>query len=45
MGGKNNYPVDREAGEQIRAVMPGIVDTARAVRGFSTVRSGTWSVR
>jgi O-methyltransferase involved in polyketide biosynthesis len=34
LGGKNNYPVDREAGEQIRAVMPGIVDTARAVRGF-----------
>ncbi len=34
LGGKNNYPADREAGEQIRAVMPGIVDTARAVRGF-----------
>lgn len=34
LGGKDNYLVDREAGEQIRAVMPGIVDTARAVRGF-----------
>ncbi len=34
LGGKNNYSVDREAGDQIRSVMPGIVDTARAVRGF-----------
>lgn len=34
LGGKDNYPVDRAAGEQIRAIMPGIVDTARAVRGF-----------
>jgi hypothetical protein len=34
LGGKDHYPADREAGDQIRAVMPGIVDTARAVRGF-----------
>ncbi|MGH3887588.1 MAG: SAM-dependent methyltransferase [Pseudonocardiaceae bacterium] len=34
LGGKDNYPADREAGDQIRAVMPGIVDTARAVRSF-----------
>ncbi|MGH3908944.1 MAG: SAM-dependent methyltransferase [Pseudonocardiaceae bacterium] len=34
LGGKDNYPVDREAGEQIRATMPGIIETARAVRGF-----------
>ncbi|MGH3900917.1 MAG: SAM-dependent methyltransferase [Pseudonocardiaceae bacterium] len=34
LGGKDNYPVDEEAGDQIRAVMPAIVDTARAVRGF-----------
>ncbi len=34
LGGKDNYPVDHEAGEQIRAIMPGIVDTARAVREF-----------
>jgi hypothetical protein len=34
LGGKDNYPVDEEAGERISAVMPGIVDTARAVRSF-----------
>ncbi len=34
LGGKNNYPADRESGEQMRVVMPGIVDTARAVRSF-----------
>lgn len=34
LGGKDNYPVDRVTGDQIRATMPGIVDTARAVRGF-----------
>ncbi|MGH3855954.1 MAG: SAM-dependent methyltransferase [Pseudonocardiaceae bacterium] len=34
LGGKDNYPVDEEAGDRIRAVMPGIVDTARALRGF-----------
>ncbi len=34
LGGKDHYSADREAGDQISAVMPGIVDTARAVRGF-----------
>jgi S-adenosyl methyltransferase len=34
LGGKDNYPADREAGDQIRTVMPGIIDTARAVRAF-----------
>lgn len=34
LGGKEHYPADRAAGDQICAVMPGIVDTARAVRGF-----------
>ncbi|MGH3428053.1 MAG: SAM-dependent methyltransferase, partial [Mycobacteriales bacterium] len=34
LGGKDNYPVDEEAGDRILAIMPGIGDTARAVRGF-----------
>jgi SAM-dependent methyltransferase len=34
LGGKDNYPVDREVGEQIRAILPDIVDAARAQRGF-----------
>ncbi|WP_214403709.1 SAM-dependent methyltransferase [Pseudonocardia lacus] len=34
LGGKDNYPVDREVGEQVRAMLPGIVDIARADRAF-----------
>jgi hypothetical protein len=34
LGGKDNYPADREVGEQIFAVLPDIVDAARAQRGF-----------
>lgn len=34
LGGKDNYPVDREAGEQYRQVFPSIVDVARAARHF-----------
>ncbi|MGH3903963.1 MAG: SAM-dependent methyltransferase [Pseudonocardiaceae bacterium] len=34
LGGKDNYPADREVGEQIRAVLPSVVDAARAQRGF-----------
>jgi hypothetical protein len=34
LGGKNNYEVDREAGDQFRKIYPGIVDEARAVRYF-----------
>jgi S-adenosyl methyltransferase len=34
LGGKDNYPVDREAGDKYREVYPQIVDTARAGRYF-----------
>jgi hypothetical protein len=34
LGGKDNYPVDRVAGEQFIAVFPQIVDVARAERAF-----------
>src|SRR5438445_4812168 len=34
LGGKDNYAVDREAGDQFSAVYPGIVDIARADRAF-----------
>ena len=36
LGGTDNYPVDRAAGEQYRQVFPGIVDVARASRQFLT---------
>jgi hypothetical protein len=36
LGGKDNYPVDREAGEAFLKVYPGIVDDARAYRQFLT---------
>jgi hypothetical protein len=34
LGGKDNYAVDREAGDQYVKVFPGIVDVARAGRAF-----------
>jgi S-adenosyl methyltransferase len=34
LGGKDNYPVDRQAGDAFREIFPGIVDAARAVRHF-----------
>ncbi|MER7206612.1 SAM-dependent methyltransferase [Streptosporangium sp. NPDC000239] len=34
LGGKDNYPVDREAGEQFAEVFPGIAGLARASRHF-----------
>jgi O-methyltransferase involved in polyketide biosynthesis len=34
LGGKDNYPVDRQAGDQTIAVLPEIVDIARASRRF-----------
>jgi hypothetical protein len=34
LGGKHNYPVDREAGDRYRAAYPQIVDVARAGRHF-----------
>lgn len=36
LGGKDNFAVDREAGEQYRATAPGVVDMARASRVFLT---------
>ena len=34
LGGKDNFAVDREAGDRVRAVFPAIVDNARAQRAF-----------
>jgi O-methyltransferase involved in polyketide biosynthesis len=34
LGGKDNYEVDRAAGDQVRAMHPGIVQVARADRAF-----------
>jgi hypothetical protein len=34
LGGKDNCPVDREAGEQFRAIFPEIVEVARSTRAF-----------
>jgi O-methyltransferase involved in polyketide biosynthesis len=34
LGGTDNFPVDREVGDQIRAAFPDIVDNARASRAF-----------
>ena len=36
LGGKDNYPVDREVGDQFRQIFPQIVDIARASRAFLT---------
>jgi O-methyltransferase involved in polyketide biosynthesis len=36
LGGKDNYPVDRAAGDQFLEVFPGIADVARASRRFLT---------
>jgi O-methyltransferase involved in polyketide biosynthesis len=41
LGGKDNYPVDRKAGDQFREVFPGIVDVARSSREF-LVRAVTY---
>ena len=40
LGGKDNYPVDRQGGEQTIAVLPEIVDIARASRQFLDVGTG-----
>jgi len=42
--GKDHYPVDQEMGEQIRAVLPGIVEMARDQRAF-LVRMVTYLAR
>jgi len=36
LGGTDNLPVDREAGDQYRRIFPGVVDVARASRQFLT---------
>jgi S-adenosyl methyltransferase len=36
LGGQDNYPADRAVGDQVRAIFPGIVEVARAQRGFLT---------
>jgi hypothetical protein len=36
LGGKDNYPVDRAAGEQFRETFPGVIEVARASRLFLT---------
>jgi hypothetical protein len=40
LGGKDNYPVDRLAGDEYRAVYPEIVDVARASRRFLAGEAG-----
>ncbi|MEV7969009.1 SAM-dependent methyltransferase [Sphaerisporangium sp. NPDC088356] len=34
LGGKDNYAIDRQVGDQVRQVYPGIVDVARHSRAF-----------
>jgi hypothetical protein len=34
LGGKDNFPVDRDAGDQFAAILPSIIDVARASRAF-----------
>jgi O-methyltransferase involved in polyketide biosynthesis len=41
LGGKDNFAVDREAGDQYRQVFPGIIDIARESRAF-LVRAVTY---
>jgi hypothetical protein len=36
LGGKDNYAVDRAAGDEYRAIFPGIADVARMSRAFLT---------
>jgi hypothetical protein len=44
LGGTNNYPADRAAGERLRAAMPDLYDAAWANRGFHQ-RSARWIAR
>jgi hypothetical protein len=41
LGGKDNFPVDREVGDRLREVYPAIVDLARSDRDFLK-RAVTW---
>ena len=42
LGGKDNYAVDREAGDQYKEIFPAIAVVARTRGPFSPARSGTW---
>lgn len=44
LGGKDNYPIDREVGEQVLKTFPDLRDAARADRGF-LIRAVTYLVR
>ncbi|MGH3588434.1 MAG: SAM-dependent methyltransferase, partial [Pseudonocardia sp.] len=44
LGGKDNYAIDREVGEQVLGIFPQLVDAARADRGF-LLRAVTHLVR
>ena len=44
LGGTHNFPVDRQAAERIRQVMPDLEDAAWANRGFHQ-RAATWIAR
>jgi hypothetical protein len=41
LGGKDNFAIDREVGDRVRAVYPEIVEVARAARAF-LVRAVTY---
>jgi S-adenosyl methyltransferase len=41
LGGTTNFPVDRAAGDRLRAALPDLYDAARANRGFHQ-RSARW---
>ena len=45
LGGKDNYAVDREAGDQYKEIFPGIAVVARTSARSSPGRSGTWPAR
>src|SRR5215216_3901516 len=45
LGGKDNYPVDREAGDQFGAVFPGSSTSPEPPGSFSFVPSAFWPVR
>ena len=44
LGGSNNFPVDREAAERLRAAAPDVVDAFFANRGFHG-RAAVWMAR
>jgi S-adenosyl methyltransferase len=44
LGGNNNFPVDREAAERLKARVPDVVDAMLANRGFHG-RAATWIAR